>query len=63
MDLKKFILNNKGHAQHGAEREFHYQLIKDALALTNGNRSKAAELLGISRVTLLSRIRMYDIVS
>ena len=34
-------------------------LISEALDLTNGNRSRAARLLGISRPTLLSKIDKY----
>jgi DNA-binding NtrC family response regulator len=36
-------------------------LIAEALRLTRGNRSRAAELLGISRPTLLSKIEKYRI--
>jgi transcriptional regulator with PAS, ATPase and Fis domain len=35
--------------------------ILDALAATGGNQSKAAEILGISRVTLWKRLKAYDI--
>lgn len=36
-------------------------LIKQALSRTNGNRSKSARLLGMTRNTLLYRIHKYDI--
>ncbi len=37
------------------------QLIKDAIAKTGGNKTKAAELLGISRRTLLYRVKEYGL--
>lgn len=37
------------------------ELIKNALQKTNGNRTKAAEILGISRRTLLYRIKEYNL--
>jgi DNA-binding NtrC family response regulator len=36
--------------------------LKKVLSYTNGNRSKAAKILGISRVTLLSKIKQYKII-
>jgi len=33
----------------------------EALEATGGNQSKAAEILGISRVTLWKRLKAYDI--
>jgi transcriptional regulator of acetoin/glycerol metabolism len=35
--------------------------ILEALAATGGNQSKAAEILGISRVTLWKRLKAFDI--
>ena len=35
--------------------------IKNALTLTNGNRSKAAELLGITRKTLFNKMNRYGL--
>ena len=40
---------------------FGSMLISEALKFTGGNRSRAAELLGISRPTLLSKIEKYGI--
>ncbi|MBU2548318.1 MAG: sigma-54 dependent transcriptional regulator [Proteobacteria bacterium] len=36
-------------------------LIREALTLTDGNRTRAAKLLGLSRPTLLSKINKYDL--
>ena len=36
-------------------------MIKEALRITNGNRTKAAKLLGLSRPTLLSKIQKYGL--
>ena len=36
--------------------------LRKVLSYTNGNKSKAAKILGISRVTLLSKIKQYKIV-
>ena len=37
------------------------QRLLEALAATGGNQSKAAKMLGISRVTLWKRLKAYDI--
>ena len=42
---------------HDDERK----LILEALEATGGNQSKAAEILGISRVTLWKRLKAFDI--
>jgi len=39
------------------------QLIEKVLAITNGNKQKASELLGITRVTLRKKMQEYDILS
>jgi DNA-binding NtrC family response regulator len=36
-------------------------IISEALAITDGNRTRAAKLLGMSRPTLAARIEKYDI--
>jgi transcriptional regulator with PAS, ATPase and Fis domain len=35
--------------------------IRSVLKLTNGNKTKAAEILGISRKTLWEKVKAYDI--
>ena len=35
--------------------------LRKVLSYTNGNKSKAAKILGVSRVTLLSKIKQYKI--
>lgn len=52
MNLQKFILENEGFASVKAHKEFRWQLCKDALELCKGNKTKAAEILGVSRTTL-----------
>ena len=37
------------------------EAIKKALSSTGGNRTKAAELLGISRRALIYKLKRYDI--
>ncbi len=42
-----------------AEREEHY--VKQVLALSEGNRSKAANILGIDRVSLWRKLKKYGL--
>lgn len=44
-------------ARQAFEREF----IRDALAAANGNRAKAAGLLGISRTVLYEKLEQYQL--
>jgi two-component system nitrogen regulation response regulator GlnG len=46
---------------HRILREIEYPLIGAALAATNGNQIKAAELLGVNRNTLRKKIRELDV--
>jgi DNA-binding NtrC family response regulator len=41
--------------------EIEKQAIVGALARCNGNRTKAAELLGVSRKTILNKIKQYGL--
>ena len=45
------------HATEQAEKE----AIQEAIAKTNGNREKAAELLGIGRTTLYRKLKQYGL--
>ncbi|MFQ6618405.1 MAG: helix-turn-helix domain-containing protein, partial [Fidelibacterota bacterium] len=42
-------------------RDMEIILIRETLKSTNGNKSKAAEVLGITRQTLANKIRQYEI--
>lgn len=46
-----------------ATKKLEYDLIQRVLKQTGGNRSKAAQILGISRPVLISRIKEYGIYS
>ena len=54
-----FILPERGIDLDDLEAD----MIHQALARTNGNRSKSARLLGLSRDTLLYRIKKHGIAS
>jgi len=43
------------------KKESDIENIKRALTMTNGNQSKAAELLGVTRKTLFNKIKRYDL--
>jgi DNA-binding NtrC family response regulator len=45
----------------GAVEKLERELINAALARSGGNRSKTAQLLQVSRTTLLKKIRDYDL--
>lgn len=51
------------HARPYEELQGHFEslLIREALDMTGGNRSRAAKLLGVSRPTLLARIDKYGL--
>ncbi|SHJ78750.1 regulatory protein, Fis family [Paramaledivibacter caminithermalis DSM 15212] len=57
MDDSEFVLPEKGINLEEVEKSF----IKQALVLSEGNQTKAAKLLGITRHTLLYRMDKYDI--
>jgi DNA-binding protein Fis len=41
--------------------EVEKQAVIDALACSKGNRTRAAELLGVSRKTVLNKIKLYKL--
>jgi DNA-binding NtrC family response regulator len=49
------------HGYHAAVAEYRRKLIEDALRRTNGNQTKAAELLGLQRTYLARLIRNLDV--
>ena len=67
--LPRYVLNAVGSARVSpvppSERkslnELEAEHIRHMLELTDGNRTAAAEILGISRVYLISKIKKYDI--
>lgn len=58
---RKLITKNTGNLFDSCMDDFASILISEALNLTEGNRSRAAKLLGISRPTLHSKIEKYNI--
>lgn len=53
-DLTKNKINLKNEVE-----KFEFQLIKQALEISNGVKDKAAKLLGINRTTLIEKIKRY----
>ena len=51
----------KGRAAKRQTEDEERKRLLEALEATGGNQSKAAEILGISRVTLWKRLKTYDI--
>lgn len=48
--------------EHGIDMEFlEVDLIKQALSYTNGNKSKAAKMLGLSRDAFMYRLKKYEL--
>lgn len=45
----------------GLKDEAERKAIVDALAITNGNKTRAAEILGVSRKTMYNKITQYDL--
>lgn len=52
---------SEGHLFDGLMDRFARIVITEALNITEGNRSHAAKLIGLSRPTLLSKIDKYQI--
>jgi two-component system response regulator AtoC len=51
----------KGYSLKQAQKILEEQYIRRALATTNGNRTRAAQLLEISHPSLLSKMKTYHI--
>jgi DNA-binding NtrC family response regulator len=45
----------------GSLEELEKQAVMEALAKSGGNRTKAAKMLGVSRKTILNKIRLYGL--
>jgi DNA-binding NtrC family response regulator len=43
-------------------RQFEKEMIGEVLLVTHGNKTKTAELLGISRRSLFNKMRDYDLL-
>ncbi len=58
------LVNPKNKAENvdlGLRDEAEKKAIVDALAITNGNKTRAAEILGVSRKTMYNKITQYDL--
>jgi len=45
-----------------AVNQFEKEMIQEVLAITHGNKTKTAELLGISRRSLFNKMRDHDML-
>jgi two-component system nitrogen regulation response regulator GlnG len=63
--LRRWVHQSVAFGKHGLlERVTDHvngRVIREVLEITDGNRARAARILGISRPTLLARIRKYDL--
>lgn len=60
--LQRALSNNTGDVLEHLRRMLESELCSQAFELTEGNQSKAARLLGISRFTLREKLTAYEIV-
>ena len=59
-----FLVEGRGEALHplaSALREFESEYLRRALALTDGQKARAAKILGISRKNLWEKLRAHGI--
>lgn len=60
-DLFFFLEHKEGPIEAGTLKEMEREMIKKTLILNNGNRTKTAQSLGISRRSLLLKLKEYQI--
>jgi two-component system NtrC family response regulator/two-component system nitrogen regulation response regulator GlnG len=60
-NLRRALVDNPSNLLETVTDRFARQTIAEALRHTGGNRSKAARLLGVSRPTLLAKMRKYGL--
>jgi two-component system nitrogen regulation response regulator GlnG len=60
-NLRRALVDNPSNLLETVTDRFARQTIAEALRHTDGNRSKAARLLGVSRPTLLAKMRKYGL--